>query len=82
MLCRQKAYRKRSPSPHTAPLQLLRSDLFAIKDREARKRAAVAALNRLGYEVQLKWVGGNVRQASRGKPRLLQAVDRDAPGDD
>ena len=76
--CRQRAYRKRSADPRAVPLRLLGSDLLAIKEREARKRAAVAALNQLGYAVQLTWVGANPRQTGRAKPRL-KVVDRDTP---
>jgi len=76
--CRQRAYRKRSQNPRAVPLRLLRSDLLAIKEREARKRAAVAALNQLGYAVRLTWVGANPRQVGRAKPRLT-VVDRDTP---
>ena len=76
--CRQRAYRKRSENPHAVPLRLLRSDLLAIKEREARKRAAVETLKQLGFEAQLTWVGANPRQVGRAKPRL-KVVDRDAP---
>ena len=76
--CRQKAYRKRSANPLKAPLRLLRSDLFAIKDREARKLAAVDALNQLGYEVNLTPVGSNPRQVPRARPQL-KAISRDMP---
>lgn len=76
--CRQKAYRKRCKSPHAVPLRLLRSDLFAINDREARKRAAVDALNQLGYAVELTRVGAGVRQVGRAK-RQLKLVESDRP---
>jgi hypothetical protein len=55
--CRQKAYRKRCADQHAAPLRLLRSHLYAVADREARKRAAVDVLTELGFAVELKPVG-------------------------
>jgi hypothetical protein len=76
--CRQRAYRKRSQNPRAVPLRLLRNDLLAVADREARKRAAVDTLNQLGYEVQLTRVGANPRQIGRAKPQL-KVIDRDAP---
>lgn len=76
--CRQKAYRKRSANPYAVPLRLLRNDMDAVKDRDARMLAAVRMLNNLGYEVSLNWVGTKPRQAER--PSLkLKLVDRDKP---
>lgn len=79
--CRQKAYRKRSANPHVLPLRLLRNDLLAFRDREARKRAAVETLNQLGYAVQLTWVGANPQQVGRTN-RQLKLVERDVPDGD
>ena len=69
--CRQKAYRKRCSNPHAVPLRLLRSDLFAIEDRDARMRAAVRVLNDMGYEVSLERVAANPKQTGRAKPGLV-----------
>ncbi len=40
--------------PHRSALRALRSDLYKIQDREARKRAAMKVLEELGYVVHLK----------------------------
>jgi len=65
--CRQEAYRRRTRRKPPA-LRALESDLFAIRDREERKRGAVKALNDLGYEVHL----GPLRrpQVPERRPRL------------
>ena len=63
--CRQKAYRER---PERNPLlKALKSDLFEIKDREARKRGAVRVLENLGYEVKLTRSKG-LKPSKEGPP--------------
>jgi hypothetical protein len=62
--CRQRDYRKRVGARPATPVLLLKDDLFAIKDREARKRAAIAVLEDFGYAVSLE------RTATRPRPSL------------
>jgi hypothetical protein len=50
--CRQAVYRRRHAN--RAPLRLLQSDLWAIRDRPARARAAIRVLEELGYSVRLE----------------------------
>ncbi len=52
--CREKAYRKRASESSAPILRALESDLYAIKDRSARARAAVKVLEERGYEVYLE----------------------------
>jgi hypothetical protein len=62
--CRQKEYRKRvAKNPHAPVLRLLQNDLYAIRDRTARKNGAVKVLEELGYLVTLE------RRSSAAKPR-------------
>ena len=51
--CRQKAYRKRATNPLRTAFRAMTSDLFAIQDLTARKRAAVKVLEDGGYVVLL-----------------------------
>ena len=52
-VCRQRAYRNRV-AKKSPLLELLKSDLYQIKDRTARGKAAVKVLEELGFEVSLE----------------------------
>lgn len=52
--CRQKAYRARLAKEGRPALKALQSDLWAIKDRTARKNAAIRVLHQMGYAVHLE----------------------------
>lgn len=46
-------------------MRLLAGDLSAIRDREARKRGAIAVLEDLGYTVQLERAARQPRESRR-----------------
>ena len=74
--CRQKAYRKRLADPHRIPMRLMQADM----DHGAAKTRHVKALQLLGFEVELRFVGKPVRSKAKlravGKPRFT-IVERD-----
>ena len=53
-VCRQRAYRNRVAKKPPLRDELLKSDLYQIKDRTARAKAAVKVLEELGFEVTLQ----------------------------
>ena len=59
-------------------MRLLADDLFAIRDREARKRGAIAVLEGLGFAVQLERA---VRPPGVKRPKgpSLKIVSKDDP---
>jgi hypothetical protein len=68
--CRQRDYRKRVAARPPVPMQLLAADLFAIRDREARKRGAIAVLEGLGYAVHLERAAQPPRATRPPRPAL------------
>ncbi len=72
--CRQKAYRKRTKAPLRIPLKALKSDLYAIADRNARARAAVKILEEAGYDVHLE--RRTTPPPKRSRPRLKVVDDQ------
>ena len=68
--CRQREYRKRVAARPAVPVRLLMADLFAISDREVRKRGAIAVLQDLGYAVYLERDPRQPHESRRRRPPL------------
>ena len=77
--CRQSAYRARQAKRPALPLRLLSEDLRAIKDRDARRRGAVAVLEDLGYTVHLT-PAPNQPSPRRPRPALTPVPGTNLPG--
>jgi hypothetical protein len=74
--CRQKAYRRRvAKDPHRVVLGLLNNDLFAIRNRTARRDGAVKVLEELGYAVTLAQGKSNVPPKPKPSLRLVPPVE-------
>jgi hypothetical protein len=63
-------------------MRLLENDLQAIRDREARKRGAIAVLENLGYAVQLATLQNQPRSNARNRRPPLLDVQRVTPRDE
>jgi len=79
--CRQRDYRRRVAARPPVPMRLLMADLLVIRDREARKRGAIAVLEGLGYEVHLERIA-RPSPVNRTKRAVLKVVHKVEPDDE
>lgn len=79
--CRQKAYRKRQADPHRPALKAFTSDLYSIRDRTARARAAVKVLEELGWIVTIERRQGPPPKQRQPYLELVKSAD-DADDDE
>ena len=76
-VCRQRAYRKRIAKKPLPPLprEILKRDLYQIKDSTARGNAALKVLKELGYEVSLQKREMQQPKKTRDHLKLIKPVE-------